>query len=546
MDWKVISMGGGHICALKNEGSLWCWGSNLYGQTGDGTTISSSAPVKIDVTMDWQVIATGESHTCALKNEGSLWCWGDNQFGQLGDETIVNQSKPVKIGIAMDWRVIVAGNGFTCALKREGSLWCWGSKPMQIDAALDWQGIATGGSNICSLKRDGSLWCWGTNDYGQLGNGGTLSQSKPVQIDASRDWQAITSRAYHTCALKKEGSLWCWGRNNVGQLGDGTIVDDSMLWQMRTTPVQIGSALDWQTITAGDFHTCALKNNSSLWCWGYNLQGQLGDGSTVNQSKPVQIGTAFDWQTIAAGDLLTCALKKDGSLWCWGTDRSPDQIISQPSTPVQIGMDMDWRAIAVSSYRICALKKEGSLWCLRNIGSALLADGTREAVQYQPEQIGISMDWQTIAMSPYHTCVIKVEGSLWCWGKNDYGQLGNGTTFGSFYDLSTPEGMVQVDMDRDWQAIAVGPSHTCALKKEGSLWCWGRNTSGELGDGTTVTKGEPSPVSNFPSGSQIAMEQTRTCSIDINGFLWCWGMNFELLQSEFSTWRITPQRVKLP
>ena len=313
-----VSAGGYHTCAVKTDGSLWCWGGNDYGQLGDGTYTDRTTPVQI--TSGVSSVALGLWHTCAVKTDGSLWCWGDNDYGQLGDGTNTSRNTPVQIASGVS--SVSLGGSHTCAVKTDGSLWCWGrnnygqlgdgnntsrNTPVQIMSS-GVSSVALGGAHTCAVKTDGSLWCWGDNDYGQLGDGTNTSRTTPVQIMSS-GVSSVALGLHHTCAVKTDGSLWCWGDNDYGQLGDGTNTS-------RNTPVQIMSS-GVSSVALGDYHTCVVKTDGSLWCWGRNNYGQLGDGTNSDKNTPVQIMSS-GVSSVALGGAHTCAVKTDGSLWCWG------------------------------------------------------------------------------------------------------------------------------------------------------------------------------------------------------------------------------------
>ena len=287
-----VSAGGGHRIVIKDDGSLWSWGRNGSGQLGDGTTTDRHSPVKI---MDGvKSVSAGGVHSIAIKEDGSLWAWGDNIYGQLGDGTTTSSHSPVKI---MDGvRSVSAGGCRSVAIKDDGSLWAWGDNgsgqlgdgtttsshsPVKImDGVMS---VSAGYAHSIAIKDDGSLWTWGDNYSGQLGDGTTTSRHSPVKImDGVKSVSAVGS---HSIAIKDDGSLWTWGHNLYGQLGDGTTT-------FRHSPVKIMDGVRSVSAGGGDFeiyNSIAIKEDGSLWSWGYNYWGQLGDGTTTDRHSPVKI-----------------------------------------------------------------------------------------------------------------------------------------------------------------------------------------------------------------------------------------------------------------
>lgn len=336
---------GGNLWVLTPDGRLWAMGDNWpVDPIGDGTSEPRPRQVRIRADRDWVDVAAGVNFALALKQDGSLWAWGGNNYGQLGDGTAQSRNRPVRIGGDHDWAKIAAGAFYGLALKSDGTLWAWGendagqlgigttqpqSVPVQVGRDRDWKSVS-GSSHTLALKTDGTLWAWGLNANGLLGNGsgGTTPQdfnsfnrSVPVQIGTEKDWVAVSAGQNHSVALKADGTLWSWGASFYGELGDGT--------KGRSfTPERIGDSGDWKMAEAGDNHTLALKTDGSLWAWGFNTKGQVGNGTTQDQLVPVRIGRANDGVQVWGGILCSLALKADGSLWVWG-----DQLVQRKSQP---------------------------------------------------------------------------------------------------------------------------------------------------------------------------------------------------------------------
>lgn len=274
---------------------MHCWGRNVNGQIGDGTTTNRLTPVAVSgLSSGVQAIAAGNEHVCALTSEGAVRCWGINLFGGLGDGTTMDRYTPVPVsGLSSGVQAISAGSTGSCALTIDGAALCWGPipgngtlyrhTPVAVSGLSSGvQAISGGGSNTCALTSGGAMWCWGENNYGQLGDGTSgTSRLTPVAVSGlSSGVQAISSGGGRTCALTSGRTMWCWGSS------------DSVLGADRLLPEQIAGLNGGNgvlKISVGGQHTCASTDNGSVWCWGSNGGGQIGDGTTVHRPTPVQV-----------------------------------------------------------------------------------------------------------------------------------------------------------------------------------------------------------------------------------------------------------------
>ena len=312
---------------------------------------------------------------------------------------------------------------------------------------------------------------------------------------------ALAAGTEHIVEVKIDGTIWAWGKNDQGQIGDGTT-------DMKTAPVQIGEDMDWVAAAAGKNHTLALKSDGTLWAWGNNDSGQLGDGTANSKPRPIKVGTDTDWLSIAAGNGFTLAIKKDGTCWAWG-DNSNGQLGDGTTVarnlPTQIGTDADWNTVAANGSQTVALKNDGTLWAWGGPNTS-------------PTLVGSDNDWLKIAAGISHALALKQDGSLWAWGDNASGQIGDGTT--DFNPLP-----VMVGTDYDWAAIAAGGAYSIALKSDGTLWAWGDNGNGQLGNGTANQQMTPTQVGTDTIWSALTSGASFAAAVKTDGTMWSWGAN---------------------
>ncbi len=355
-----IAAGAYHTCAVTTAGGLKCWGLDSYGQLGnDAALTNQSTPVDVfGLTAGVASVAAGTYHTCAVTTAGGLKCWGDDSTGQLGnDAALVRQPTPVDVlGLTSGVASVSAGSNHTCAVTTTGGLKCWGydaQGQLGNDAALTNQptpvnvlgltsgvaSVAAGGSHTCAVTTAGGVKCWGYDGYGQLGNDAALT-NQPTPVDVFGLTSGVASVAAgvaHTCAVTTTGGVKCWGRDTYGQLGDDAAIAN------KPTPVDVlGLTSGVASVSAGNFHTCAVTTSGGLKCWGYDGSGQLGDDAAlVSQPTPVDaLGLTSGVASVTAGGNHTCAVTTAGGVKCWGYDNygqlGNDAALTNQPTPVDV------------------------------------------------------------------------------------------------------------------------------------------------------------------------------------------------------------------
>ncbi len=611
-DVRSIAAGGGQTLAVRNDGTLWAWGLNQHGQVGIGTTNDVEEPVQVGIDANWRTVSegAGANHSLAIRDDGTLWAWGDNRFGQLGLGHTNEVYEPLQVGTNAHWESVAAGLQHTVAIMTDGTLWAWGKNrfgqlgngttnrtfaPMQIGTDANWQAVSvsTGDpqrtdpyytdqrfSHTTALRNDGTLWAWGNNQAGQLGIGTQADTppygvTEPTQVGTDSDWRAVSAGGFHNLALRTNGTLWGWGVNDYGQLAIG----QEILGNQGGTngPVQIGTNADWLVVYAGGKHSMGIRLDHTLWAWGSDQGGQLGIETSDNKngtryptatgSAPWQVGSHADWQAVAAGQSHTVALRDDGSIWTWGDGGLGRNVVGS-AQDVRVGSETNWLTVDAGNDFTVAMRADGTLWSWGWGGRGLLGLGTSGDVneptqigtndnwksvdagnigvaairtdgtlwtwgggQLSPTQIGTNTNWRAASVSGQavvitfdqrHFAALRDDGTIWTWGTDGQGQLGLGDI-----DTNQVREPRQVGTNTNWRHVSAGWMHTMAIRDDGTLWGWGLNGPGALGIGTfDIEKtNQPVQVGTDTNWATVSALRLYTRALRTDGTLWAWGLN---------------------
>ena len=575
--WAQVSESGSHVLAIRSDGTLWGWGDNSAGALGVNDIIYRSSPVQIG-TSSWTAVCSAANWSLALRNDGGLFAWGRNLEGQLGQNDVVYRSSPIQIGTS-SWTAIASGNRVAngaAAIRLDGRLFTWGSNsngelglnntihrssPVQIDATSSWIAVTGGTIFMFGIKSDNTLWSWGSNAAtGVLGTNETsVLRSSPVQIGTS-SWTKVSSGGGHALAIRNDGTMWGWGNATQGQLGevtgnlyswtmlsisdtspgttafairsDGTLwgwgaagygqIGDNQIASNRSSPVQVSGS--WTKVVTGQFFgmTAAIRSDGTLWTWGNATGGKLGDNASASRSSPVQVAGGGSWSQVAVdGGSSAFAIKTDGTLWSWGASfggSNGDSATNHRSSPVQIGAS-SWTAISGKDYGAIAIRADGTLWGWGFNGSG--QNGTNNIQSASSPVLISSSSWSALGtkMAGGTSFAIRSDGTLWGWGVNDYGQLGQADTV----NRSSP-----VQVSGSWKAVASFFSTVVAIKSDNSLWTWGAGSTGGtayglFGDETSIHRSSPVQVGLGNSWNDVSAGRGTFGAIETDNTLWMWG-----------------------
>jgi len=570
----TLSTGGSHSCLLRQDGGVTCWGRNDDGQLGDGTLTPRSLGVRVTGLGDVIALAAGERHTCAVRKGNTVVCWGADDTGQLGDGGGPDRLTPVAVAGVTNATAVAAGAGFSCALLSDKTAVCWGddrdgeigngvtaATPLPPTPVLGLAGatsLSAHWQHACAILADGTLLCWGNNASGQIGDGTLALRPQPVAVQNLRNVSAVATGLSHTCAVTPAGVL-CWGSNSLGQLGSDTGADPTT---PVTQPALIPNVTDFVAVAAGAQHTCAVRAGGEVRCWGQNSTGQLGEGSMSSLPAPEPVTGLGNGTRVAAGATFSCAETSDGAVFCWGDNHygqlgmGNDVIESRP-----VAVSVNAAGLCAGGGHTCGIAR-ASTSATAPGGSAFVCWGSDQAGQLgdnsnsdraTPAPIKMPILPDVIAAGALHTCAVDSSANLWCWGRGSSGQLGPSHLLDTAFpvEVALPSGAAAAT------AVTAGDAHTCALVSPadglgGEILCFGDNSDGALGDGTTTSRATPALVA-LGSGAtatravSVTAGGGHTCAVDVAGQIWCWGRGEHgEIGDGTSTDQPVPTRIALP
>jgi len=542
----AIAAGAQHACAIVN-GGLQCWGGNYFGQLGLNDHVDRFTPQIVPNLTGVKGVAAGYTSTCAiakdtLHNKDAIYCWGNNGAGQLGVGDTQSRTSPSLVFDLQGEGVIAVGDYHACALDLGTSATiCWGDNssgqlglgsknycdpntpycltPTDVSGLSSPVAISAGVRHTCAVTVGGAVYCWGANNHGQLGLGNAV-QIEPIKASIQSGAISISARYDGTCAVVNNG-VQCWGAGEYGVQGNNSLGDS---WVPHPVSSLGGPAADGTVteVSAGYVHACALYKQS-VYCWGAKNHGQLGNGEDERVLTPVTVTGLSAAKQIATGGSHTCALTGDvvnglGQVKCWGANYfgqlGDGTQVNASLYKVAIGNGAT--AVAAGESHTCAIVS-GAVQCWGANGYYELGIGGNQSSQHKPLPTSPPLvNASAVATGRYHTCAIAgPTSSVYCWGSNDEGQIGQGTTQLNYQSPTPVPGLSNA------VAIGAGGGHTCAVLNDGSVWCWGFNSDGQLGVGDQKNRLKPTQVQKLSGVVGIAAGGTHTCALTQSGSIFC-------------------------
>jgi alpha-tubulin suppressor-like RCC1 family protein len=559
---NVVALNSGagyHHCAILADTTVRCWGDNYYAQLGNNSYNNSTTPVVVVGLSGITQISVGERHTCARKSAGTVWCWGSNEVGQLA--TVVPESKiPVQVTGLTGVTMLASGPQHVCVRRGDTQVACWGhpagitgersgayvTTPTVIANTSGSVSLSVGNEQSCVAKSDGTVWCWGHVFHGEAGwvaSGTTTTRrSSAAQMTSVNNIVQVALSANSGCGRRANGDMLCWGEANMGQLGDGTYQPRGIARDVRVTWQTNPYAARVAMLDASYLYQCGILTDRRVACWG--LEGFYRPANHYIKPEPEIVEGLHDIVDLHVSTTFACALQRTGLVWCWGYDL-PTWIMESGTlggstvervAPRRLITITNAIALAKGNGSYClAVTADGNAYCYADTGPLQWTTTYKMIPSSTVTNVG------NLGPSYIHNCALKQDGTVWCWGDNSYfAQYGNGVA------NTTNNVPVQVAGLSTIQQLAVSSYHNCVVLSTGSVQCWGQaqsigsDGSGQLSASRGSAYATPKTIDGISNAKKIVANPSKNCAILQNGTVWCWG---HLLYDGERTASITPYQI---
>lgn len=560
---KAIACGDEYMMAIRADGTLWAWGYNGQGNLGNNSTTHRFSPIQVGLSngtsTNWVSVSAGGAHSAGVRSGGRSYTWGYNANGQLGDNSTTRQLAPKQLTLPQSNHIvdIAVGGSHTLAVTVSGELWAWGANssgqvgdnsttqrltPQSLTTDRHkWLAVKAGDNHSLAMRVDGTLMSWGSNSNGQLGRATNVTpNTRPGAVIGSMRLGNIAAiSASQSFMIRSDGTLWTSGKREAA-LGKQGSFDNTVHTQINSTSPASSTVNDWVKLAhlTGGGPTFAIRAGGSLWAWGSESRGELGNGGGATDvfNIPTRIGAASDtlWMDVSCGGGHCLALKSNGTLWSWGTTYHGNQSTRTLAvSPIQVGSGTNWISASPgngwtpqtdpNSGFTVALQANGTLWAWGVNDDGTLGQGDDYSTKPTPVQVspGVQL-WKDVTCGGSHVVALNGYGELFAWGSHGAGQLGLGEdTYGVIIKTGTPSFVP--GGDHAWKQFSAYGANNVAVDVSNILWTWGERTNGQIGDGT-VRGARPyvTPIITSRVGISAGWN-----SFSLDNYIYGWGTNFD-------------------
>ncbi len=563
--FTVISTNANFSCAIANTGTLYCWGKGTSGQIGNGSNSNVNVPTAVTMpngVTSFTAVSTNINFSCALANTGKVYCWGLGTGGQIGNGADSNVNVPTAVTMpnsVTSFTAVSTNSNFSCALANTNNIYCWGNggagqigngitKSVNIPTAItvprsvsSFNLLATNSNFSCAGANNGKLYCWGNGSY--LGRGAQIynTPTNLVFPPGVNSFNQVVTNGNFSCALANNGQIYCWGLISdsdtgfVGSIGNSTDSSANLPTQV-TVPNGVTS---FSQLSTNSNFSCALASNGNAYCWGYGGNGQIGNGDNANVNMPTPVTRPIgvtSFSILSTNANFACAIANTGIVYCWGDGSLNGQIGNGANAIVNVPTAVEmpdgvtsFTSISTNSNFSCALANTGAAYCWGSGGSGQIGNGDNLDVNVPTAvtmPIGVT-GFISISTNGSSSCALANTGKIYCWGEGGSGQVGNGDVI----SVNVPTPVTIPNGVNSFRSVSTNGYFSCALANNGSVYCWGYGSDGQIGNGDNLDANVPTAVT-MPSGvtsfGYISTNTSFSCAIaasgDNAGSTYCWGI----------------------
>ncbi len=551
--FSQVSTGTTLSCGIANTGKIYCWGTGSSGQIGNGVNDNVNIPTSVTKPSgvdSFNAVSTNNNFSCALANTGQVYCWGVGISGQIGNSANSNVNVPTAVTMPSgvdSFNAVSTNTNFSCAIANTGKIYCWGTgsigrignganSNVNIPTSVtmpsgveSFSAVSTNSNFSCAIANNGNIYCWGTGSSGRIGNGANSNVNVPTAVTMPSGVESFTLVSTNTnfsCAIANTGKIYCWGTGTNGQIGNGANSNVNV-----PTSVTMPSGVDsFNAVSTNANFSCAIANTGKIYCWGTGSSGRIGNGanSSVNVPTAVTMPVGVEsFTNVSTNTNFSCAIG-NGKPYCWGTagghlGRGNEYFNTSTNIIVPSGVN-SFNMVSTSGTNSCALASNGKPYCWGDGTNGQTGNGTNASTNLPT---GVTMpagvtSFSVVVTTSSFSCAIANNGQIYCWGTGTSGQIGNesNSSVNIPTAITTPNGV------SSFSSISLGTNFSCAIANTGKIYCWGLGTTGQIGNGASLSVNLPTEVT-MPAGvtsfKSISTNGASSCALANTGVVYCWG-----------------------